>query len=560
MRKALPEHCHLEKVGVEDIMAALHENAGPAGKDSFDFNLLTTRLKEMALKGQNQEKCLQTLGKRKLWAWLSPAQLRQWSEAALILGKADLALEMLAWLNSSQPQDQQAWQERHELLCRLNRLQQAESVRAAAIEHHPELKLKLMPQQPQSEPKENQDQDLDDPFVRQKQRQRLLDLYLELFQGREDVFARQWVNQEKGTQGYMPVRRPLQAEDVLEHIKGHKTYGIYLLRRDSSVKTGVMDLDLKKDFRSGSIKPRDKSGIRQERDYVLRRLQELSKERLNASALVEFSGGKGYHLWFLLQEPAPAEQVRQCLSRIAAVVADDLSYFNLEVFPKQDRLQGKGLGNLVKLPLGVHRRSGKPSYFLGKSRSDPWNNCQELEKAELIGPEDLRSCSSQAKPDKTVLHPRQRQWVEKYPELKLLSERCPALGRIITALRMHKELGTREERILLQTLGFLSRGRLLVHDLCQNLPEYNQHLVDYKLSRLGGSPMGCKKIHQLLQLSIDYCSFEGSYAYAHPLLHCPEYMPAEQEGQKTVESLQDALEQLRLSLDMVSRFLPDKQG
>jgi|GEM_PF-6165419 len=37
---------------------------------------------------------------------------------------------------------------------------------------------------------------------------------------------------------------------------------------------------------------------------------------------------------------------------------------HLEFFPKQPKLQGKGLANLIKLPLGVHRRTGYRSRLL----------------------------------------------------------------------------------------------------------------------------------------------------------------------------------------------------
>ncbi len=44
--------------------------------------------------------------------------------------------------------------------------------------------------------------------------------YLLLFQGREDCFARQWVDREAYSQGYVPVRRALQAQDVRDHLQG----------------------------------------------------------------------------------------------------------------------------------------------------------------------------------------------------------------------------------------------------------------------------------------------------------------------------------------------------
>ncbi|WP_291319363.1 hypothetical protein [Desulfonatronospira sp.] len=70
-----------------------------------------------------------------------------------------------------------------------------------------------------------------------------------------------------------------------------------------------------------------------------------------------------YHFWFFFEEHVPASLARNLISPLAAALDRDCRFFNLEVFPKQDQLQGKGLGNLVKLPLGIHRASGKPSYF-----------------------------------------------------------------------------------------------------------------------------------------------------------------------------------------------------
>lgn len=67
--------------------------------------------------------------------------------------------------------------------------------------------------------------------------------------------------------------------------------------------------------------------------------------------LLEDSGQKGRHLWLFLERPVPAHVARgfgQALVRAHCPTDERL---HLEVFPKQDRLDRKGLGNLVKLPL-----------------------------------------------------------------------------------------------------------------------------------------------------------------------------------------------------------------
>lgn len=59
-----------------------------------------------------------------------------------------------------------------------------------------------------------------------------------------------------------------------------------------------------------------------------------------------------------------ASSAKEMLDSVRQSLQPDLSAFDMEVFPKQVQLTGKGLGNLVKLPLGIHRLTGKRSYFI----------------------------------------------------------------------------------------------------------------------------------------------------------------------------------------------------
>jgi hypothetical protein len=236
----------------------------------------------------------------------------------------------------------------------------------------------------------------------------------------------------------------------------------------------------------------------------------------------------------------------------------DLSCFALEVFPKQDTISGKGLGNLVKLPLGVHRVIGKRSYFLPRPGRDVWEDLAKLDSVRMSRLDQAESQAAVEKSAQVLVHPRQAQWTRDQPELALLQEKCPALGQIMIQCRHGRTLSQKEERILFGTLGFLTRRKAVMHALMQNLPEYNPHLVDYKLSRVRGTVLGCKKIHTLLALDIDYCDFDSNAGYAHPLRHCPQWQIQDGPAEK-VDSLQDALDQLRQSLDLVKRFLPDRE-
>lgn len=509
--------------------------------ERLDYTLLLDRLEKLVLRGDNPVQVEGYLQRKDVWRTLPYSQAQRWARMAQMVGMMDLALDVWNWIITAWPEQQEARQARNELLRTLGRGP-----------------VPVEMAQDSGAPAKGQatDEELADPFVVMRSRQAAVSRYLELFQGREDVFARQWADKEAGTQGYMPVRRSIQAEDVHDHLNGRKTYGIYLLQEDSRVVVAVIDADLHARLRSSQLAAADRDLARRERDYLLQRLPELGRE-MGLPCLTEFSGGKGYHFWFFFAEPVPAALPRKALDRLVRRVSADMTCFTLEVFPKQDRLAGKGLGNLVKLPLGLHRVTGKPSRFIGLKDQSSWAQLAILDRVKPISLEALERCAGTAQADTPVLvHPRHQAWAGEYPELARLAEACPALGQIVASCRMSRSLSVREEKVVLGTLGFLPRAKTLIHHLLGNLPEYNPHLADYKLSRLRGAPLGCKRIHSLLNMTQDLCPFENVVSYPHPLLHLPDWKEQDAGPRcERVENLRDALENLKTAMDQVKRFM-----
>jgi hypothetical protein len=96
-----------------------------------------------------------------------------------------------------------------------------------------------------------------------------------------------------------------------------------------------------------------------------------------------YSGSKGVHVYGFTGE-MPAEEVRAaadiCLARSGEFAEfrgknffqhknDDpihgFQNFDVEVFPKQESLDGKNFGNLVRLPMGKNWKNPKdPTFFL----------------------------------------------------------------------------------------------------------------------------------------------------------------------------------------------------
>lgn len=153
----------------------------------------------------------------------------------------------------------------------------------------------------------------------------LIDRFIQRF----DKYPRQ-----AGDGSYFTVEKPLSRRLVYAHLRGSVTLGTYLLDENSRGRFMVLDGDDEPDRR---------------------RLLALNKvlEELECPSYYEDSR-RGGHLWFFFEAPMPGEEIRRFGKGL-------IGYFNLagmELYPKQDRLQ-TGPGSLIRLPFGIHKKSGR---------------------------------------------------------------------------------------------------------------------------------------------------------------------------------------------------------
>ena len=231
---------------------------------------------------------------------------------------------------------------------------------------------------------------------------------------RPDVRAVQLDNGE-----YRPQHQPFDKQVLLDHLSGTKTYGHYLVNANDECKFFAFDIDLRKQGYVPRIKNgagqffnfeklpdtdppgaplRDLWGSRKAgpaRDFLKLQMKMLANQlmskissELEIHTAASYSGSKGVHVYGFTGKTT-ATLARQG----ASIVLDSLrhskmghwevergnnffkyvghgnpdehdtngSQFSLEIYPKQDSVEGKekGLGNLLRLPLGVNRHSPK---------------------------------------------------------------------------------------------------------------------------------------------------------------------------------------------------------
>lgn len=425
--------------------------------------------------------------------------MAQLVESYLDAGRLDKAARVLRQLVKLAPDDTKSWETLIEVSRQLGELEQAEDFRkrAALLTGDSRFQRKL----------EREDRLLGSETTEHETDEAFLAIFQERFQGREGVYARQWVD-PNGATGYSPVREPLSLKAIKMHFQGSHTLGIYPLRMDNTVFFAAFDLDLSptvlKSSAPGSVGWTE--AVEEMEKYA-----DLLEGRAGQMGLTLHradSGYKGVHLWALFAEPVPARQARQMCKVIAhgIMVPPAVRY---EIFPKQSALPSDGLGNLIKVPLGLHRKTGRRVWFRGAESN--WEGQRAyLQSAVLISRDQLNQCHDVYAEEELALLTTVTAEVEEtrdmtapflepslyHPsndsDLQLLLSRCVTLRALMSKVDHTGQLEHDEVRVLTHTVGHLPTGPMAVNWVLARCLQTDASL--FMKRPLRGNPMSCARI------------------------------------------------------------------
>jgi superfamily II DNA or RNA helicase len=235
-------------------------------------------------------------------------------------------------------------------------------------------------------------------------------LFMSLFRGREDVFARRFESAKSGKSGYQPCCRnewisgicqkpkvkcndcdnrdflPITDEVIRNHLLGREfskqstrdfTIGVYPLLMDETCWFLAVDFD-KESWMD------DVTAFMKTCDVY------------NVPAILERSrSGTGGHVWIFFSEPVKANLARMLGSFLVTETMDQRPEIGLEsydrFFPSQDTIPQGGFGNLIALPLQKKPREKGNSLFLDKNFTPYEDQWALLSSVRRMKPEEIKT-------------------------------------------------------------------------------------------------------------------------------------------------------------------------
>lgn len=218
-------------------------------------------------------------------------------------------------------------------------------------------------------------------------------LFKSYFHGREDVYAKLWVNNRTGKRGYSPACKnewvhslcrkgavkcsecpnrefiPFDENAIRRHLSGEHIIGVYSMLKNDNCHFLAIDFD-KENWLD---------------DIIV--LKNICFEEDVLMAIERSRSGKGGHIWIFFSEEIPAALARRLgtyliTKAMARRYQIDMKSYD-RLFPNQDTMPKGGFGNLIALPFQKEAANNGNSVFIDENSApykDQWGYLASLGK------------------------------------------------------------------------------------------------------------------------------------------------------------------------------------
>lgn len=367
--------------------------------------------------------------------------------------------------------------------------------------------------------------------------------YCQIFNGREGVYAKQWIS-PTGEAGYSKEGKPFTIDVARNHIYGNHTVGLYQLRIDNTVNFIAFDVDICKPVLKNIIDREEKFNAYKKRALSVSKKIIDKLASLEIPCYLEDSGFKGYHVWIFLESPVQAKIAKNFCTSIIPMVNKDDESIGIEIFPKQNYVKEGAVGNLIKLPLGIHLKTGRRSLFLDPGCDDFYSDqIQFLLNVRKVSLDMLQTALVMNNPytesykeedipfevvDQDISIPTQTTEIfdpESEIDFQKILAKCPVVNKLYSNSLNYRELSNDMQLVIRHTLGHLKNGAKVVNYILRQCINMNESYI--MQTKFTGNPMSCPKIRKKIpevSSKVDCnCVYDpGSSMYPTPLMHTKE--------------------------------------
>ena len=367
-------------------------------------------------------------------------------------------------------------------------------------------------------------------FPRDLDRQ-TLDLFLQLFGGREVGYAEEVMNSKTGAIEIVHKEAPMGRDDVLEHLLGQRSLAWYPLRTDLTASTITIIYSLK----TASLK--NVLGKRTRTEVLWNSAWEGFRylQARGLPVVLEGCPGPSARIWIFLEELCHFLMARRLAKALVRELPFPRSGVDLSPVLLTEPRGVEWEEKAYHLPLGVDRRSGIRRWFLDEETKEPASDqLRFLHRIVCIQPKRLRQIVQkiEVSGDFGPLADLAQQ------SLDLLLSRCPVIKTIKDKAEAGRILNRQEKVAVFYTAGFLDQENVLLHRILEPCPDYRYKAVARQAKNIHPRPISCLKLRSMvpeITASVGCnCLFGPDQLsdgrYPSPLLHVdPMLVPTEDE-------------------------------
>lgn len=314
------------------------------------------------------------------------------------------------------------------------------------------------------------------------------------------------LNARKRSTSYIPGDKcHLSPTLVRQHLSKEITLASYAITRSNTCRFLVIDFDVETAIAQENMRASGTSKAYEEAEKAIKQKITETIEKMVSylrisrdQLLIEQSGSKGFHLWMFFSEELPAHDVY----RLRGVLRKELDLVQYEIYPEQESGSDSNPGSLIKLPLGVNRKTFKRCFFLDDNFTpDPRGQWIALENTQLVTPSQVSAILKLQNTEANQIENSDEADLSKIGSLSLMLSSCKALQVIEEkALNANPDDGfvnlTHDERLFIATIygRFGVSGEAKIHELLSKTDNYDAEKTQKTLDSLKASrikPMCC---------------------------------------------------------------------